>query len=213
MKITDWIKLLRGAARPGLRGTPLLDEWPGGDAAAWLRGFRDDAGNRRAVDPFLLSHALKLRVTVPESSDEAQQPWLALWRGVAEGALIELSFDRDTGALFPGLHEQAIEVWTEGELCGVHALAWLARGTREEARLKEAARWLIENIQPDNATAHPWGVHVFAWMGKEDVEADMYAQTLLHNSMAGRSEPDVLSAVILWDAADWLEGMAAHATG
>lgn len=206
MRIADWIKLLRGAARPGLRGTPLLEERPAGEAAAWVREFRDSAGHRRAVDRFILSHAMKTRVPGPDISARIDEPWLALWKAVAEGADCDPRLERDTGALYPGLHERAIEVWTEGELCGLHALAWLATGKpKEERRLQDAARWLIENIQPDNATGHPWGVHVFAWLGQDDVEADMYAQTLLHNSMAGRSEPDVFSAVILWDAADWLE--------
>lgn len=214
MRISDWIRLFRGAARPGLRGTPLLGELPGGDTAAWVRGFRDEAANRRSVDPFFLSHVLRLRSRLPDSAGNNAAPWLGLWRSVAGGELIQPRFDRDSGPLFPSLHEQAIEVWTEGELCGVHALSWLARNVpRGEARLRHAARWLIENIQPDNATAHPWGVHVFAWLGQDDIEADMYAQTLLHNSMAGRSEPDVFSAAILWDAADWLEASSEPPAG
>ncbi|MDX2132609.1 MAG: hypothetical protein SFY69_11215 [Planctomycetota bacterium] len=201
-----WVSLLRGAARRGLVGTPLAGV---GEPATWARGFADSAGHRRAVDPYLLARVLGLPAehvdALPGLPPDAES-WLRLWRAVAAGDDRRPAFSRDDGPLFPESHDGPIEVWTEGELCGLHALSWLAtKGGPAEARLHAAARWLIEHIQPDNATGRPWGVHVFASMGASDPDADMYAQTLLHNALAGRSEPDVFSAVILWDAADWLE--------
>ncbi|MBI1189833.1 MAG: hypothetical protein GC200_04020 [Tepidisphaera sp.] len=216
MRRLDWIKLLRGAATPGLRRTP-LDPAFTGDAASistWIQSFRDSAGNRRRVDPYFLSHVLRGSLGGPAvpaglpplpPADAARQPWLTWWHALAAAELIEPCYEQPTGPLYPSLHHEAIETWTEGELCGLHALAWLALGsTADQARLRAAAQWLIENIQPDNATGRPWGVHVFAWLGQDDPEADLYAQTLLHNALAGRTEPDVLSAFILWDAANWL---------
>lgn len=211
MTSREWIKLLRGAARPGLTGTPVIG---GGDGLAWAQSFRDGAGHRRAIDPWLLARVLGVkRDEIREgASEDRRQPWLGVWRAAEAGELPRL--ERDDGPLFPSLHDQAIEVWTEGELCGLHGLGWATgRDPELTPRLVSAARWLIENIQPDNATSHPWGVQVFATLGSDDVEADMYAQTLLHNALAGLSEPDVLSALILWDGADWLESRIRPAAG
>lgn len=91
----------------------------------------------------------------------------------------------------------AIEVWTETELAAVHA-AWLLGSTwRAEAR--RAAVWLVEHIQPDNATNHPWGIHVFVTLAHETGAAqyELYAQTLLHNCQVTTGRPDPFSAMIL----------------
>jgi len=93
-----------------------------------------------------------------------------------------------------------IEVWTETELACVHA-AW-SLGPAWRAAAQASALWLVEHIQPDNATNHPWAVHVFAAMGAEtsNPELELYAQTLLHNCIVGSGRPDPYSALILLHA-------------
>ena len=112
--------------------------------------------------------------------------------------------DLDTvGPLWSADRWSAIEVWTEGELCGLHALARLRRLRVDEAgaiarRLRSAIEWHLEHTQPDNATHRPWAVHLF--LGHPEPEVDLYGQTLLHNfEAAGRGDPD--AAWILRDSA------------
>jgi hypothetical protein len=100
----------------------------------------------------------------------------------------------------------AIEVWTEEELSGMHALVRLARrmdSAAAWARLRSAVRWHIEHTQPDNGTNRPWAVHAFLLEGSP--EAHAYAGTLLHNALALSGRPTSLSAWILMDAAAELQ--------
>lgn len=98
-----------------------------------------------------------------------------------------------------------IEVWTETELACVHAARSLGHDWRSAANA--SALWLVEHIQPDNATNHPWAVHVFAALGAEtqSPELDLYAQTLLHNGIVGSGRPDPYSALILLHASRALQ--------
>lgn len=99
----------------------------------------------------------------------------------------------------------AIEVWTEIELASVHAAWSLGREWRHASQ--KAARWLVDTIQPDNATNHPWAVHVFAQLAHDtgDPSFDLYAQTLLHNCMVTSGKPDEFSALILLHASRAIE--------
>lgn len=127
--------------------------------------------------------------------------WLAA-RGAAipEGLVLDPSAD---GPLWPPGAWSAIEVWTESELCGLHALGRLRRtnpalATAAARRLRSAIRWHLEHTQPDNATHRPWAIHLF--LAHPDPEVDLYGQTLLHNyEAAGRGDRD--AAWILADAA------------
>jgi len=100
---------------------------------------------------------------------------------------------------------EAIEVWTEIELASVHA-AW-SLGKAWRAETSRAAAWLIEHIQPDNATNRPWAVHVFASLAHElgDPSYELYAQTLLHNCQVTSGKPDPFSAMILLHSANQLQ--------
>lgn len=173
-----------------------------------LAAFRDDAGHRRRVDPWLLAHAFGVDATSLHLDDATarEEPWLALWACLHQPARDTSMWREGEGPLFRHLHARAIEVWTEGELAGLHALWWLAR--RDDSlmrRARSAAAWLIAELQPDNATQRPWAIHAFAELAAEgDIEADMYAQTLLLNATAGRDKPDRFSAAILVDAAQYL---------
>lgn len=104
-----------------------------------------------------------------------------------------------------------IEVWTETELAGLHALWWHARGepTGTLMRVVDAAvEWHLEHTQPDNATNHPWAAHVFLldWVKHRREESRLFAETLVHNCQVTFGRPDQLSAWILLDCA---HGMAA----
>jgi hypothetical protein len=116
-------------------------------------------------------------------------------RGLARG---EPPFFADASAW-------ALEHESERELAGLHAWAWALRENPESSdAFESAARWVIENVQPDHATNRPWAIHVFIERAG-DVEARMYAETLLHNCLVTTGEPDFFSACILLDAARALE--------
>jgi hypothetical protein len=70
-------------------------------------------------------------------------------------------------------------------------------------RVRSAALWLVDELQPDNATNHPWAIHVFAGLASDEnnPEADLYAQSLLHNALIEGGTPDHFSGFILYDAA------------
>lgn len=134
-----------------------------------------------------------------------ETPERTLWSAASAGAVPDSScLDLDSeGPLWSADRWSAIEVWTEGELCGLHALARLRRIREDHAgaiarRLRSAIKWHLENTQPDNATHRPWGVHLF--LGHPEPEVDLYGQTLLHGfEAAGRGDRD--AAWILRDAA------------
>jgi len=113
--------------------------------------------------------------------------------------------------LFPDLRDRGpLEVWTERELAGLHALHRLAQRDKNAPlarRAFNAARWHLQHTQPDNATNRPWATQVFLLLERQDnaPEARLYAETLIHNCMVTSGRPDPLSAEILRDAADALD--------
>ena len=105
---------------------------------------------------------------------------------------------------------KTIEVWTEAELCGLHALWGLAREQHREdwaQRAEDVRDWHMANTQPDNATNRPWALHVF--LLAETPESRHYAETLLHNALVTTGQPEPFSAWILLDAANQLDRCAA----
>jgi hypothetical protein len=209
---SDWAKYLGTCAHAA---TPLPSP----------SGFSDESGHRRAVDlPFLhwLGRDSRSDTTVLSSITGSQAPDVALWASLALGAGIPdhiLDFHRasalrssfDQGSLFPQRDRTgpiALEVWTEVELSSLHAIAWMAdRDPGLRSLVRTTARWLVENLQPDNATNHPWAIHIFIalGMGESDSGAIPYAETLLHNCQVSQGHPDAFSSLILRDAADALE--------
>lgn len=205
--LRGWADRCARAARATL-GDPDLGELRAHSAA--LTDFRDEAGNRRAVDRPMLAWIWGARPG-PMPADAATD--VRLWWNLhaerfddaclAPGASAPLLTHR------PGT---VIEVWTESELSGLHAL-WHAavRFGRDDLRRRAlaAGAWHVETMQPDNATNRAWAVHVFAVlsaMGSAD--ADLYAQTLLHNCSVAQGKPDVLSAWLLMDSARALTAIA-----
>lgn len=215
-----WAVRCRRASESALRQTPLgvaPEDRDAGETERWVEAFRDGRGNRRPVDRPLLARVLGL---APTSSVLAvpSAAWLSstdvsLWWALARGRAVEEEHAHvlaGQGRLLPQLATRGIEDWTEAELCALHALSW-AKSPLARARVGSAARWLIDEVQPDNATNRPWAIHVFAALGATgDGEADLYAQTLLHNAVVGTGAAGVdrFSAVILLDAAHWLEAHA-----
>ena len=211
--LAAWAKLL-----DGLAGSVESTDAVGADTP-----FADESGHRRPVDrPFLAWLADGddagegvAALALADSPDVALWAALATMQPVPEAVLALNARDEwrsnfDAGSLFPQRNDSgpvAIEVWTEVELSSLHALAWRA-GRDQSLRplVRRTARWLIENLQPDNATNHPWAVHLFAAIGITDSNphASMYAQTLLHNCQVSMGRPDAFSALILRDSANAL---------
>ncbi len=197
-----------------------MRRWGAPALEAYVMNFRDDSGNRRDVDEPFLRHLLEIPLA---QYNVRGGPDAALWWGVQ--AMHVVVNPPDVGAISSGLGAHGplveplrrfgVEVWHEGELCGLHALSWLAlRRDELRSRGRSAAAWMMDEVQPDNATNRPWAIHVFAGLASDgDTQADLYAQTLFHNAIVGRESPDVLSAMILLDAANWLERAAGSSLG
>ena len=153
------------------------------------------------------------------------------WRVHQPQAPLSAILDPDArGPLLPAQAPLPIEVWTECELCALHALGRIVAGVGAGdaaptplptspwgARLDSARAWHLEHTQPDNATGRPWAVAVFA--ADPAPESQLYAQTLLHNALvagpggaestsARQSTLGPLAAVIVADAARVLGAMA-----
>jgi len=206
--IEDWASQINAVLTAGLRDTALEQVLTADEStrAAYARGFVDDAGHRRVVDPPLL--AWVLRVALWEIPNPAR-PDVALWATLAREEGDPLAgITTQTGPVAPQAREQGIEVWTEIELASLQALWWHARRRTSPAvldRARSLARWLMAEIQPDNGTNRPWAAATFAELAAGgDTDAAMYADTLLHNCQVSLGKPDLLSTVILLDASDYL---------
>lgn len=206
----DWsIRLVR-EARLALTGTPwaeLMETPVAASKLPPLDEFRDEAGHRRAVDRFILSHLA--RVSPPPPTPDAATD-VALWARVASGArdFFWTEIDANRPWLVRERDDLTIETWTQAELCCLHALSHA--GPTLKPRADAAADWMLENLQPDNATNHPWAIQVFlsraAELGSD--EHRLYAEVLLHNAVISLGRADRFSALILLDAGRWLQDRA-----
>ncbi len=207
--IGAWESRLRAMAQRSLEGTPLAraDATPD-ERRAFVDAFSDELGNRaRVVTPFLAAAAgLSPSGTRGATLDLDDR----LWWAVHDPESAVADFGSGVGPLDPTLGEIAIESRTETELSAMHALFRLGLDRGEPGMIRralDAARWQVSELQPDNGTNHPWGIHVFVVLaaGSHDpAEAGaalMHAQMLLHNCQVQMGRPDRLSACILWDAA------------
>lgn len=173
--------------------------------------------------PFLTHRRLLDRPERPPTVD----PDAALWWALLDRSVIyarQVLIDhravgaprtpQDAGAVFPRGVYTAIEVWTEAELSALTALRWLSRlpgGAPLRETMLDAARWHLDNTQPDNATNRPWAIPVYLELAKVDHSPDarLFAETLLHNAIAAHGVPEPFSAQILLDAADAVDEMIA----
>jgi hypothetical protein len=204
-----WERRFRSAA-----SRTLGDGWDS-DPLQVIASFEDEAGFRPLVAGWLLAWMFRSRIDTVDARRAMEpaaitgQADCALWCSLASGYVAPVHQALAAGDTAPLLRlhpETSIEVRTESELSALHALWHLAgeaKDTDLRARCLRAARWHVDTLQPDNATNHPWAIHVFAVLGAAgDTEASLYAQTLLHNAQVSLGRPDRLSAVILLDAAD-----------
>lgn len=155
-----------------------------------------------------------LGVRIDRSQDDAElttdvRLWDLVLQGDGEGAAALISTGR--GPLMPEGERKTIETWTESELCALHALSRLSIGTPGlRSRVESAADWLVNELQPDNATSHPWACHVFLerWVRRGDLDHKLYGETLVQNCTVARATPDRFSACILVDSARCLREFA-----
>ncbi len=200
-----WVEHLRRmaasvAAESDLRGEMhaalARPRWIGGPLLAW-RWFRSQESLLPEVSPQERAESVRM------ARDDAALWWTLM---DPQGGPVDRWVDPGgSGPLFKQDLYQTIEVWTETELSALHALWHHARaGMRElDRRLSSAVAWHLECTQPDNATNHPWGVHVFLLHCTP--ESQHFAETLVSNCMVLNGKPDPLSAWILLDAAESLE--------
>ncbi|MCA9288202.1 MAG: hypothetical protein KDA05_06445 [Phycisphaerales bacterium] len=182
--LADWerrlARLAEGSIGASLAGSPA-------DAAGLADAFRDDLGHRRPEDgAFLRAHLGLPPPPTPTATPESRLWALAGTPDAAAPPDPLIGPANAEGPLLLGHETRAIEVATDAELCAIHAL-W-AIGERTPAwrdRALAAARWCVDELQPDNATNEPWAIHVFLMIDslEGDAAAGLYAQTLLHNAM------------------------------
>ncbi|MDQ7012609.1 MAG: hypothetical protein Q9O74_01780 [Planctomycetota bacterium] len=204
----QWQQQIDAVANAALRGTPLEQALaaPPEEALAFARAFADDAGHRRAIDRPLLAWVLDLDPWDASGDAETDRCDLRLWRALRRDPPLapHRLMGRPSGPLAPECRDEGLEVWTEVELASLQALWWHARqaGSAElHDRARTHARWLMDEIQPDNGTNHAWAVAAFAELAAEgNTDATLYAETLLHNCQVTLGRADLLSAVLLVDA-------------
>lgn len=210
--LEHWKRLIDAVAKAALRGTPLEQALaaPPQAALAFARAFADDAGHRRAIDRPLLAWVLGLEPWENSGTAETDRTDLRLWRALRDPAIDPHAIvGSRLGPLAPDCRDEGIEVWTEVELACLQALWWHARIAGSDTlhhRARAHARWLMDEIQPDNGTNHAWAVAAFAELATEgDADATLYAETLLHNCQVTLGRADLLSAVLLTDASRCLD--------
>ena len=214
--IEAWIERLSRAARLTIGDVDEL-------ALVAARGFVDEQGHRRPTDLWLMRWMLRsmgenqnMETSEPAAASDSTLD-VQLWRTLAlnEPATMKIGAGPMQSSE-PAM--VAIEAWTECELSALHAL-WhlesreLAMNAQPTGRRHSlgVARWHVEHTQPDNATNSPWAIHVFVALAaiEADAEAELYAQTQLHNCQITMGSPDRRSAMILADAARALQELQA----
>ncbi len=129
----------------------------------YIESFQDEFGNRRASDRAFLSHLLQVNAS-PVRTPDTMGLDERLWWCVAMGESIPDGLIGNSGALLQDPDAFAIEYRTMIELCALQAywsIAIRQRSKEMRDRAMDAARWHIDEIQPDNAINRPWGLPVF----------------------------------------------------
>lgn len=215
--IRRWGERLLAVGSKQLAQTPLTDPAASHEArVSFVDGFKDERGHRARVATPFLSALLGITPTSARSSklDLDDRLWWAVHD--PDSRIADFGAGSDAvgqGPLDPTLGDIAIESRTETELAAMHALFRIGLDRVQPGMIQRAlnaARWQIAELQPDNGTNHPWGIHVFVVLAArspdnpESSAALMHAQTMLHNCQVGMGHPDRLSACVLWDAGQTL---------
>lgn len=211
--LQQWRQQIGSVTDAAIRGTALEQALgaPPEQRLAFATTFSDDAGHRRPVDLPLLAWVLRLeQSSLPAPTTAPDRPDLRLWHALGTAPADPHTLTATTtGPIAPECQAEGIEVWTEVELACLHALWWHA-ALRDSASLRDRAeahaRWLMDEIQPDNGTNHAWAVAAFAELAAAgDSDAALYAETLLHNCQVTLGRADRFSAVLLVDALRYLD--------
>lgn len=138
-------------------------------------------------------------LTEPGSPGAEHAVWERLRAGDAGGALAAV---RGDGALLTQGTFRAIEVWTDAELCALHALECLSRRAASAsvtARCDQAMVLHFDQVQPDNGTNRPWALHAYVSFAARhhDARGAWMAESLLHSMLASQARTDSLSQWIL----------------
>lgn len=204
-----WATHLESLANPVVPELPQSPEATPHSRLAFALSFRDENQSRLPTDLPLIAHLLDIpipsesRATLAQNRAESfiTRPDLAIWESLArpDAPLPDDLLDSN-GPFAPTLREQGIEAWTEVELSSLHALTAYAI-TRNDghamSRCRSSVLWHLDNMQPDNGTNRPWGLHAFALFADQHPDASLHAQTLVHNACVQRGRPDKRSALIL----------------
>jgi hypothetical protein len=205
---TNPVQRLRDALEPLARTSPILaalassspDELP-----TLITHFADEAGHRRQIDRPLLADLFHVRFTPPTLPANASLD-LRLWCAVHDASIDPMALVAPQGQPLIGLGTPlVIETASQTELGALHAL-WTIAQRRGDSVIRErcmdAAEYLIAEVQPDNATNHPFALAAFLALAHAgNFEAMLYAQTLLHNCQVQLGRPDAFSAALLLHAA------------
>ena len=215
--LQQWRQQIGSVTAAAIRGTALEQALGAAPEPrlAFATTFADDAGHRRPVDLPILAWVLRLEDSpIPAPKTAFDRPDLRLWHALQTSAVEPHTLiATTTGPIAPECRDEGIEVWTEVELACLHALWWHAR-LRDSASLRDRAedhaRWLMDEIQPDNGTNHAWAVAAFSELAAAgNSDAALYAETLLHNCQVTLGKADRFSAVLLVDASRYLDRLIA----
>lgn len=203
--VRRWCDRLRYASR---QVRAVLDALITDDAKErYITTFRDEFGQRRPIDQPVLRRVLSLPAPMPAGDLPIDERlwWCLASREAFPPRILKAS----AGSLTTGFGREPIEPWTEREMRVLHAATDRAIEERDApllARVLDAADWLLDNIETDNATNRPWGVHaaiIRSAMGHSHAEHD--AAGMIHAANAATGEADRLSQFIMLDAARTLD--------
>ncbi len=207
----QWITHIHALIAHPLADAPFTS--PDAQKQAYIDTFADEYASRRLTDRPFLAHLFNLTLDPPTNINALDQH---LWWVVQSGnfdAHAALPLIAPAGALIPDSTNLAIEYRTMVELGALHALWLIANRSNSSdliARCLDAAAWHTRELQPDNAINRPWAIQVFIALSQQSTDAEtahlahLHAQTLIHNACVNLAAPDILSALILKDAANQL---------
>ncbi len=195
-----WAERLSALATAGGAGEPPINRDPA------LSG--DENGNRLPIDAYLLARIHGDRPPDDRLDQTPRTLALRIWQQACASSPAPITLSASPPLVTSG-DFGSIETWTESLLCATHGLGWLSLRDSvayPRPRVDRELDWLIEHVEPDNATRHPWAVHLFldAALSRNCAEAMLYAQDLLHACQIDRRRPPWRSAWILRDSAAWL---------